>query len=208
MSTTTSSAVGKSFSSSKRKVLIRSAGVSNFKIEHLEQIRQAGLELPVINQILLHPYVYKQTAELLAYHAKHHIVTEAYSSLIPITQRPGGPLETPLTALAARYEVPAAEIIFAWVRAKKGVVVTSVLRSLLHFVVKLTRRHSTSRSKERLESYLHAGEVQLSESDVKTLDDAGASSYWLHQVKKRVVPMALCAGAFVALEYFRLQYNN
>jgi diketogulonate reductase-like aldo/keto reductase len=75
-------------------------------------------------QILLHPYVYAQTADLLAYHAEHNIVTEAYSALIPLTKRPGGPVDKPLKEIGERRGVSSAQVLFAWTRAKGAVVVT------------------------------------------------------------------------------------
>lgn len=180
----------KQFLQLKKEGLIKSAGVSNFKISDLEEIRKAGLEMPVVNQILLHPYVYKHTKALLEYHAKHNIVTEAYSPLIPITSKPGGPLTVPLTAIAAVHGVPQAEILFAWARAKGAVIVT------------------TSHLKERLLSYVHAGDVTLSETEIKAIDKAGAAHYWGHQVRKRALPMIACAALFAGLEYLRLSVQN
>ena len=70
------------------------------------------------------PYVYEKTKDLLEYHKKHNIVTEAYSALSPITQKPDGPLKVPLKAIAAVHGVTEGEILFAWARAKEAVIVT------------------------------------------------------------------------------------
>jgi diketogulonate reductase-like aldo/keto reductase len=104
----------------------QSAGVSNFRIEDLEEIRNAGLEMPVVNQILLHPYVYGRTAELLNYHVEHGIATEAYSTLIPITHQAGGPLDKPLQQIAKAHKVDPGQILMAWAKAKGAVVLSWV----------------------------------------------------------------------------------
>jgi 2,5-diketo-D-gluconate reductase A len=57
----------------------RSIGVSNFQVEHLEQIIDATGVAPAVNQIELHPRL--QQHELRRYHADRGIVTEAWSPL-------------------------------------------------------------------------------------------------------------------------------
>ena len=110
----------------KEDGFVKSIGVSNFKVADLEEIRLMGGEMPVVNQVLLHPYVYAETLELLKYHAEHKIVTEAYSTLIPITKTPGGPVDKPIQKIAARAGVTPGEVLFAWARSKGAVIVTSV----------------------------------------------------------------------------------
>lgn len=140
----------------KAKGLVKSIGVSNFAVQHLEILLASAKVLPVANQILLHPYVYAQQAPILEYAAKHNIVIEAYSALIPITSRPGGPLDAPLNSIATRLDATADQVLLAWVKAKGAVVVT------------------TSSKKYRLEGYLRAGDLQLTPQDVSALDEAGA----------------------------------
>lgn len=59
--------------------LARAVGVSNFGIAHLEGLREAGLEMPEVNQIELHCWL--QQREVVAYHRRHGIATMAYSPL-------------------------------------------------------------------------------------------------------------------------------
>jgi 2,5-diketo-D-gluconate reductase A len=61
--------------------LIKNAGVSNFSIKHLEEIKNEGLELPSANQIEIHPLCTQ--VELIEYCNNNNIVTIAYSSLAP-----------------------------------------------------------------------------------------------------------------------------
>lgn len=59
---------------------VKSIGVSNYNVKHLEEIREAGLPTPAINQIELHPYC--QQRPITEYCAKHGIVVSAYAPLI------------------------------------------------------------------------------------------------------------------------------
>ena len=67
----------------KEKGIVRSVGVSNFQIKHLEVIEAAGLEMPAYNQLELHPLC--QQLDLLAYMASKGIAPIAYSSLAPLS---------------------------------------------------------------------------------------------------------------------------
>src|SRR5215213_1068977 len=57
----------------------RSIGVSNFRIEDLERLREEAELQPTVNQVELHPLL--QQAELRSWHAEHAIATEAWSPL-------------------------------------------------------------------------------------------------------------------------------
>ena len=63
----------------KEEKRVRSIGVSNFQIEHLERIIDATGVVPAVNQIELHPRL--QQAELRRFHEEHEIATEAWSPL-------------------------------------------------------------------------------------------------------------------------------
>ena len=58
---------------------IRSIGVSNFNIDHLERLAQESSVVPAVNQIELHPEFPQK--ELRAYHVEHGILTEAWGPL-------------------------------------------------------------------------------------------------------------------------------
>lgn len=57
----------------------RSIGVSNFRVQELEELREVAELQPTVNQIELHPLL--QQAELRAWHAEHAVATEAWSPL-------------------------------------------------------------------------------------------------------------------------------
>lgn len=59
---------------------IRSVGVSNYGVHHLEEIRIEGLPTPSVNQIELHPFC--QQKPIVEYCKEYGIVVEAYSPLV------------------------------------------------------------------------------------------------------------------------------
>ncbi|KAF8129908.1 Aldo keto reductase [Boletus edulis] len=134
----------------------RSIGVSNFDEKDLEILLASAKIKPAVNQILLHPYVYRRQRPILEYAAKHGIVIEAYSALIPITHQPGGPLDAPLNTIASRLGATTDQVLLAWTKAKGAVVVT------------------TSSKKSRLHGYLTAGDIALTQEDIDMIDAAGA----------------------------------
>ena len=84
-------------------------GVSNFQVHHLERLRQETAELPVINQIELHPWLVQQ--ELRDYHREHGIVTEAWSPLA----KGGEQLENPVVKeIAAGHGRTPAQVLLRW----------------------------------------------------------------------------------------------
>ncbi|KAF7304131.1 Aldo-keto reductase [Mycena indigotica] len=138
---------------------IKSIGVSNFNVADLVVLLASAKVKPAANQILLHPYVYAQQKPILDFAKKHGIVIEAYSALIPITSRPGGPVDKPVKAIGSRLGVSDDQVLLAWTKAKGAVVVT------------------TSSKKERLLGYLNAGDIELTEDDISAIDEAGARGY-------------------------------
>ncbi|PVD38178.1 hypothetical protein C0Q70_00789 [Pomacea canaliculata] len=63
----------------QQKGLIRSIGVSNFGIHHLEEIRKAGMPTPAVNQIELNPWM--RRSDLVQYCKDHGIAVMGYSPL-------------------------------------------------------------------------------------------------------------------------------
>ena len=106
----------------------RAIGVSNFNKNHIEEIKSAGLPLPAVDQIELHPW--SQKKQLVSYLAENHITIIAYSSLVPLSgwrQAPGhdsaktedmkaeGAYEnSPFREMAQKYGVSEAQILLRW----------------------------------------------------------------------------------------------
>jgi 2,5-diketo-D-gluconate reductase A len=69
----------RAFAEAKQAGRARSIGVSNFRVQDIEAIVDATGVAPAVNQIELHPRF--QQSELRREHAKHGILTEAWSPL-------------------------------------------------------------------------------------------------------------------------------
>ena len=65
----------------QRQGLVMEVGVSNWNVSHIEEIKSAGLPLPAVNQIEIHPLCTQEP--LVSYLRDHDIVPIAYSSLAP-----------------------------------------------------------------------------------------------------------------------------
>lgn len=66
---------------------IRSIGVSNFAVRHLEALRQAGRPVPAINQFEMHPLNYQERLNLIKYCQANGILVQAYASLFGGTKQ-------------------------------------------------------------------------------------------------------------------------
>ena len=87
----------------------KAIGVSNFLPEHLERLLGETSVVPVLNQIELHPQL--QQAESRALHAKHGILTEAWSPL----GSGKGLLEVPtVLAVARKHGRTPAQAVLRW----------------------------------------------------------------------------------------------
>jgi len=139
----------------KKEGLAKSIGVSNFSVDNLKELFRTAEVKPAVNQILLHPYVYSKQKELIEFQNKHNIVTEAYSSLIPIRRQPGGPVDKPVAEIGKRLGLAPEQVLLAWVKAKGAVILT------------------TSSKEQRLKGYLAVGDIDLSAADVEAIDAAG-----------------------------------
>lgn len=92
-------------------------------------------------------------------------------------------------------------MLFAWARAKGAVIVTFVQFSACGFGIADKGYYRTSRSEERLKDYLAAGDLVLSEEDIRNIDEAGARfDFW--QYGKRALGLAAVSIAFVGLKWW------
>ncbi|KAI0268204.1 Aldo/keto reductase [Gloeopeniophorella convolvens] len=130
----------------KKAGKFRSVGVSNYNVKHLEEIREAGLEMPSVNQVELHPYC--QQRPIVEYCREHGIVVQAYSPLVR------GEFENPvLQEIAKKYNKTPAQILVRW--------------SLQHTFVPLPK----SQDPERVRSNANVYDFEISREDIQRLDD-------------------------------------
>ncbi|KAF9482187.1 Aldo/keto reductase [Pholiota conissans] len=136
---------------------IRTIGVSNYNVKHIEEIKAKGWELPAVNQIELHPFC--QQKNIVDYCKKHKIVIQAYCPIIR------GKMDDPaVVKVASKYNRDPAQILIRW--------------SLERGFVPLPKSATPSRIYSNIKVY----DFELDEMDMKKLDTldrgkAGAISW-------------------------------
>ncbi|EGN99599.1 hypothetical protein SERLA73DRAFT_52555 [Serpula lacrymans var. lacrymans S7.3] len=86
---------------------IRSVGVSNYGVKHLEEIKNAGLELPTVNQIELHPLC--QQKPIVNYCRENSIIVQAYCPIIR------GKMDHPaIQAVSRKHGRDPAQVLLRW----------------------------------------------------------------------------------------------
>lgn len=98
----------KALSRLHKEGLAKSIGVCNFQISHLQRLLDETGIVPAVNQIELHPHF--QQKELREFHAKHGIVTEAWSPL----SRGEVFTDKAIAALSEKYKKSPAQIVLRW----------------------------------------------------------------------------------------------
>ena len=107
---------------------VKNIGVSNWGINHIEELYDKGYPLPSANQIELHPW--SQKPELVTYLKEKGIDIIAYSSLVPLSTwrhkdgenslktdemyKDSEDSESPFKKLASQYEVKEAQVLLKW----------------------------------------------------------------------------------------------
>lgn len=92
----------------KKQGLIRSAGVSNFGIAHLEGLKNAGLPSPSVNQIELHPY--HRNEDIVKYCRDHDIAVMGYCPLTRCKK-----MDDPdLVTIANKHNKSIAQVLIRW----------------------------------------------------------------------------------------------
>ena len=107
---------------------VKNIGVSNWGINHIEELNDKGYPLPSANQIEIHPW--SQKPELVSYLKENDIDIIAYSSLVPLSTwrhkdgenslktdemyKDGNDLESPFKKMASKYDVTEAQILLKW----------------------------------------------------------------------------------------------
>ncbi|XP_020566727.1 uncharacterized oxidoreductase ZK1290.5 isoform X1 [Oryzias latipes] len=123
----------------------RSIGVSNFLINHLEQLKEDCSVIPHVNQVEFHPY--QQPTALMEYCAERGIVFEGYSPLAK-----GQVLSDPTVChIAHKYRRTPAQICVRW--------------SIQNGVVTIPK----STKKNRIQENCQVFDFQLEETDMTAL---------------------------------------
>lgn len=142
----------------QKQGLTKAVGVSNFTLENMKELLEGEKPLEVVpacNQIELNLYNWHEMRPNVEYCQLHGIAIEAYSPLKSLTTYPGGPVDAPVNKIAERLGIKPEQVHLAWVKSKGAIALT------------------TSRSKERLEAYIAAGDIELTDADIEALEKAG-----------------------------------
>ncbi|MFA5106394.1 MAG: aldo/keto reductase [Candidatus Micrarchaeia archaeon] len=135
---------------------VKSIGVSNFTIRHLDELLDSASIVPAVNQVEFTPYLYQK--ELLDYCKKKGIRLEAYA---PLTR--GSKLADPLLSeIASKHKKTAAQVILRW--------------SIQHGVIPLPKSEKPARIAENAALF----DFQLDDKDMAMLDslDEGLRMTW------------------------------
>ncbi|GGH82660.1 diketogulonate reductase-like aldo/keto reductase [Pullulanibacillus pueri] len=135
----------KAFEKLHKEGYIRAIGVSNFKIHHLETLKQNSDTIPAVNQVEFHPLLNQQ--KLLQYCKDEGIQLEAWSPIMK------GNLDLPeITELASKYGKTPAQIVLRW--------------DIQHGIVTIPK----SVHKERIIENANIFDFTLSEEDMRLID--------------------------------------
>lgn len=107
----------------KKAGLCKSIGVSNYGAKHIQEMVDAGVELPVVNQIDLHPFM--RHPDIVELCEKHDILLEVSSPLSSLQSRLTSQAWAPLARatkfdnsvivkMAAKYNREPAQIFLRW----------------------------------------------------------------------------------------------
>ncbi|KAI0833422.1 Aldo/keto reductase [Trametes gibbosa] len=130
----------------KAEGLVRSIGVSNYGVRHLQEMVSAGVELPALNQIDLHPFMTR--TDIVKFCQKHDIALEAWAPLVR-----GLRFRHPkVVELVRKYNKEPAQILLRY--------------SLQKGYIPLPK----SASKTRIESNIQVYDFELTDKEIVELD--------------------------------------
>ncbi|WP_027109230.1 aldo/keto reductase [Lacticigenium naphthae] len=126
---------------------LKSIGISNFTIPHIENIMENCRIKPMVNQIRLHPGVLQEdTVELSR---QHDMVVEAWSPLSPIKQMTA---DEKIQAMTEKYGKSVAQLLLRW--------------SLQHNFLPLTKSVHENRIKENADIF----DFEITSEDMNYID--------------------------------------
>ncbi|WVQ67237.1 uncharacterized protein L199_005432 [Kwoniella botswanensis] len=148
----------------------KSIGVSNFEISHLKELLSHAHIKPSVNQIPFHPDILAKQEPLVQFLKDHNIAIEGYSPLAPLwNDDKKSPVLKVVKDIAGKRNVPEERALLAWSRSKGVIPVTA------------------SSTKSRIESFIAAGDLDLTGEEVKAIDKAGYKSARNAEIRRKVV---------------------
>lgn len=127
----------------------KAIGVSNYNIQHLEELLADSEVTPAVNQIPFHPFIYRQQKEVLDFCRKHEIVVEAYSPLARARDLDN----STFSQIAAKHGKSNAQVMLRW--------------TIQHGTVPIPKSSNPERIKENLEVF----DFELSDDDMEEINN-------------------------------------
>ena len=126
---------------------VRSIGVSNFTIQHLNELFESSSTVPSVNQVEFSPFLYQK--ELMEFCQSNKIAVEAYC---PLTR--ARKLDNPqLKSIGQKYGKTSAQILLRW--------------GIQHNVIQIPK----SGSKDHITENINIFDFKLDDEDMKELDN-------------------------------------
>ncbi|KAK5970655.1 Aldose reductase B [Trichostrongylus colubriformis] len=120
----------------KHEGKIRSVGVSNYEIRHIEEIKEYSKMIPCANQIEIHPHFTRE--DIRQYCKKEGIFVQAFASLARMA--PQLVQEPLLIGTAKKYSTSVASILLAWAHCQGiGVIPRSRSETNLRANIEMTK---------------------------------------------------------------------
>jgi diketogulonate reductase-like aldo/keto reductase len=147
----------------KDKGLVKSIGVSNYQIKHLEELLQFARIKPAVNQIEFHPNL--QQEELIDFMKKHDIAFSVYGALAPLISKDPQALIDTVQSIADKHHKTTTQVLIRWALQKGA---TTVVTS--------------STKDERIKELLDSTSFELSPDEVDAISKEGNTGavrkYW------------------------------
>jgi len=143
----------------KKEGLMRSVGVSNFGVQHLDALETHAREMPVVNQFELHPFVFNERAAVVQYCLTKGILVQPYGSVLSGHED----LLRKASAMARTHRKTPAQVLLRW-GIDQGF---PVIPKSVH--------------PERISENLNVFDFALSANDILTLNSIGGGKlpdYW------------------------------
>lgn len=132
----------------------KSIGVSNYLRPHVEATLKTAVDPPSINQLEFHPYL-QRANNYPSWMQEQGIAVEAFRGLTPIARVPDRPLVGPIKRMAKAHSTTETCVMLASLLQKGVVAVT------------------TTRNNDRLQEYLQALDVELTQEEVDEISTMG-----------------------------------
>ena len=133
----------------QKKGIIKSVGVSNFGVKHLEALKNSGRPLPQVNQIELHPWCTNE--DIVKWCREHKVAVVGYSPLAQ-NKKSDNPF---LLELAKKYKKSPAQILIRWSLQKGFVTIPKSIKA------------------ERIEENSNVFDFSLTDQEVAKFDEFG-----------------------------------